>query len=258
MCAYSKSISQVESELDTSSKGLTPDESKKRLETHGYNQLLEKKKRSKLSMFIDQFKDTLVVVLIIAAFISVVIAIVEHSHDWVDAIVIMIIVVFNAVFGYIQESRAEEALDALKAMSAPTATVLRGGLVLSMPAKNLVPGDLVHLEAGNKVPADIRLVESVSLLINEASLTGESEAVEKDADVVHRKGVPVGDRTNMAFSGCLVENGHGKGYVVTTGMNTKLGKIAGMIDEVETPPTPMQVKLEKLGKQIGIAVLGVC
>ncbi len=255
---YNLSPEEALDELDASPLGLHPKEAAQRLEHYGPNELMQTRKISPVRIFFSQFLDLMVIILLIAAAISALIGFFEHSvEEYYDAAVIMIIVIFNAVFGFVQEYRAEKALEALKAMAAPQATVVRGGETTTVPAKEVVPGDLIVLGAGSKIPADCRLMESANLRINEASLTGESVPISKSVDPL-RGEVLLGDRRNMAFMGSAVETGRGSGVVVATGMKTELGKIAGMVQEEEPEPTPLQKKLARMGKQIGGGVLGIC
>jgi Ca2+-transporting ATPase len=232
-------------------RGLSAEEAEKRLEEYGPNALREPPSRSILSMFMDQLKEVLVIILIIAAVIS------GAVGEWMDSLVIMIIVVLNACLGVYQEHKAEEALKALKKMTMPTAKVLRDGEVCQVAVENLVPGDIVLLEAGDSLPADIRLVETVSLRTNEAALTGESVPVEKSIKALEQGDVPVGDQHNMAFMGTTITSGRGKGLVITTGMETELGKIAQMIQETPQETTPLQKRLAELGKILGLAAFAI-
>ncbi len=231
--------------------GLTTSQSGERLLEFGRNELLEKRKKPVWLLFLLQFKDTMILILMAAAVLSGMIG------DIKDTVVILIIVVLNAIVGFVQEYRAEKAMEALKKMSAPSATVLRNGMPVHLSATELVPGDVVLLEAGNMVPADIRLLESHSIKIEEASLTGESHAVEKQTDELHGEQLPLGDRTNMAYKSTLVTYGRGSGVVVATGMNTEIGRIAQLLqgDEVLTP---LQVRLAAFSKKLSLAVLGIC
>ena len=213
---------------------------------------LQKKGITIWQMLLEQFKDFLVLILIGASLVSAVIG------EVTDAVVIILIVVLNAVLGIIQESKANKALEALKKMAAPEAKVIRDGVIKEIPARELVPGDLVLLEAGNYVPADLRLIESVNLKIEEASLTGESVPAEKNAEIVFNKEVPLGDRSNSAFMSTVVTYGRGKGVVVGTGMNTEIGLIAEMLETYDEESTPLQKKLSELGKILGIASLAIC
>ena len=233
-------------------KGLAGEEARIRLEKYGPNELQERKGRSFFEMVLDQLKNFLVIILIVASVISMVLG------EFIDAAVIMAIVVMNAVIGVVQESKAEKALAALKKMAAPTAKVIRDGHVLDIPSRELVPGDIVLLETGNYVTADVRLIESINLKVEEASLTGESVPVEKDAAAIVPADATVGDRRNCGFMSTMVTYGRGKGIVVATGMQTQIGKIAQMIQDVEEEPTPLQKKLEELGKALGIIALSIC
>ena len=233
-------------------EGLSSEEAKARLAEHGPNELKEAPRPTFWARLLDQFRSFLVVVLITASVISVVLG------DYIEAAAIMAIVLLNAILGVVQESRAEQALTALRKMSAPEAQVIRDGHKRSVPARELVPGDLVLLETGNYVPADLRLIEAVNLKIDEASLTGESVPVQKRADIVLDRELPLGDRRNTAYSGTVVTYGRGRGIVVSTGMHTQLGLIAEMIQSFETEPTPLQRKLEALGRTLGIAALLIC
>jgi P-type Ca2+ transporter type 2C len=232
-------------------KGLTVSEAQERLVKYGPNVLQEKKKKPAWLMLLAQFKDVMILMLIAAATISGLVG--ELS----DTVVILIIVLLNAVVGFIQEYRAEKAMEALKKMSAPTAVVLRSGATVQIPAAALVPGDIVALEAGAMVPADLRLLESFSLKIEEASLTGESLAVEKQVEELHGEKLPLGDRTNMAYKGTLVEYGRGTGVVAATGMETELGRIALLLQEDESQ-TPLQKRLADFSKKLSFVVLGIC
>jgi len=232
--------------------GLTSDLAEQKLKEHGYNELVGKKGRTVWEMLLDQFKDFLVLILIGASLVSILIG------EVTDSIVIILIVILNAVIGVAQESKASKALEALKKMAAPEAKVIRDGHIKEIPARELVPGDLVLLEAGYYVPADLRLVESVNLKIDEASLTGESVPVEKNAEIVFKEEIPLGDRANSAFMGTVVTYGRGKGIVVGTGMNTQIGMIAEMLESYEEEETPLQKKLDDFGKVLGIACLVVC
>ena len=246
-------IEHVSSQLETRiEKGLTQVEAEKRLRNYGPNELGEKARPGFFKMLLDQFNNFLVIILIIAATVSLLLG------EVIDAVAIIVIVVLNAVVGVVQESKAEAALAALKKMAAPNAQVLRDGHLISIPSRELVPGDIVLLEAGNYVPADMRLVESVNLKIEEASLTGESVPVDKDATVVLDKEIPLGDRHNTAFMSTVVTYGRGKGLVTGTGMNTQIGVIAEMLQSYEEEATPLQEKLDHLGKLLGFACLSIC
>lgn len=238
--------------FDTTPQGLSPEEAAERLRKYGPNELLEKKKRHPLRMFIDQFKDLMIVVLIAAAIISGVIG------EPVDTIAIIVIIVLNAVIGFVQEYRAEKAMAALKRMAAHHSIVVRSGAPATIMAADLVPGDIVMIEAGKVVPADLRLTETAQLKVEEAALTGESIPVEKHTMPLHDETVPLGDRKNMAYKGTIVTYGRGAGIVVATGMNTELGNIAHMLQEEEEVKTPLQKRLSEFGKKLAIAVLAIC
>jgi Ca2+-transporting ATPase len=251
--AHAKHVDHVVATLQAHLEhGLTSAEARERLQKFGPNELTEKPRPGFLALLWDQFNNYLVIILIIAAVISFALG------EWVDAIAIMCIVVLNAVVGVIQESKAEQALAALKKMAAPNAQVIRDGHQVTVPGRELVAGDLVLLEAGNYVPADMRLVSSVNLKVEEASLTGESVPVEKNAAAVLDKEIPLGDRKNSAFMSTMVTYGRGKGLVTGTGMNTQIGMIAEMIQSYEDEDTPLQQKLQQLGKVLGTACLAIC
>ncbi len=235
--------------LEVQGNGLTTEEAKRRLEHYGPNQLKEAPRPTFLQTLWEQLNSFVVILLIGASVISALLG------DYVEATAIMAIVVLNAVLGIVQERRAEEALAALKKLAAPDAQVMRDGRRLSIPSFELVPGDLVFLEAGNFIPADIRLLEAINLRVEEASLTGESLAVQKNAATVLDKNVPLGDRKNTAFMGTVVSYGRGRGVVTSTGMHTQLGLIATMLQNVEVEETPLQRRLDQLGKSLSVAAL---
>ena len=224
---------------------------------YGTNELQTKKKKSTIVKFLEQFKDFMIIVLIIAAIISGVVGYIE-GEGITDSIIILIVVILNAVIGVIQENKAEKSLEALQKLSAHVSKVIRNGKMEVIPAKELVPGDIVVLDTGDYVPADLRIIEAVNLKSQEASLTGESVPVEKSANTIEQEEVDLGDRENMLFSSSLITYGRGKGIVVETGMNTEVGKIAGIINSAEETQTPLQEKLNKLGKTLGIAALVIC
>jgi Ca2+-transporting ATPase len=240
---------QVLRDLEVHDQGLTTTEAEERLKHYGLNELLEAPRPGFLAMLWDQLNNFVVILLIVASVISALLG------DYVEAIAIMAIVVLNSVLGIVQEQRAEQALAALKKLAAPEAQVVRDGSRKSVPAYNLVPGDIVFLEAGNFIPADLRLLEAINLRVEEASLTGESLAVQKNAATVLDKNVPLGDRKNTAFMGTVVSYGRGRGVVTSTGMNTQLGLIATMLQNVETEETPLQRRLDQLGKSLSIGSL---
>jgi Ca2+-transporting ATPase len=239
--------------LQTSPKqGLSKEEARRRLEQFGPNELEEAEKPSLFRLIVEQFKNFIVIVLIVAALAAALLG------DYIEAAAILAIVVLNAILGVVQERKAEEALAALRRLAAPDALVLREGRRQTCPARELVPGDVVFLEAGNFIPADLRLIETVNLRIEEAALTGESVPVTKDASLVLTQDMALGDRRNTAFSGTVVSYGRGSGVVVSTGMRTQIGMIAAMLQAVQEEPTPLQRKLDQLGKVLGIAALVVC
>jgi P-type Ca2+ transporter type 2C len=246
---HTLSSHEVLQQLDVAEDGLTSEEAKKRIEQVGYNQLTEAPRPGFLTLLWDQLKDFVVMLLIVASVISI------FLGEIVDAAAIMTIVVLNAMLGIVQERRAEEALAALKKLAAPEAHVLRNGQRITIPGRELVPGDIVFLEAGNFVPADVRLLEAVNLRVEEASLTGESLAVQKNATMQLEPGIPLGDRKNSAFMGTTISYGRGRGVVTGTGMKTQLGLIATMLQSVETEETPLQRRLNELGKTLSIAAL---
>ena len=257
---YTKNIKDVERELKTNIKtGLKDIDVKVRLDEFGENIIEEGKKESIIIRFIKQFKDFMIIILIIAAIVSAIVSYLENTGDYFDSLIIIAIVLFNGIMGLIQETKAEKAIEALKKMSSPVAKVRRNGKVQTIKGKDVVPGDIVILEAGSFVPADIRLINTYNLKIEESSLTGETEPVLKNSDNIFiDRNVPLGDIKNMAFGNTIVVNGHAEGIVVETGMNTEVGKIAKMIIKNVAPMTPIQKKLEEVGKTLGIACIAIC
>ena len=240
-------------------RGLTDEQVKTLRAEHGENRLQEKKKKTMFWRFIDQFRDAMILILIAAAIISFVVAITEgNPKEFFEPLLILFIVILNAVMGVMQESKAEKALDALKSLSAPHARVIRGGEERIVDAAELVPGDIIKVEAGDFIPADARLLQSVSLKSEESALTGESVPSEKDAAAVVAEDAPLGDRANMIFSGCSVTYGTAVAVVTATGMKTEMGKIAGLLDNETEGQTPLQKKLAQLGKYLGIVALAAC
>ena len=255
---FNKSKEDVEKELKTDvNKGLTSEEVEKRRQTYGLNELKAKKKKSLFQKFLDQFKDFSIIVLIIAAIVSGFVGVAE-GEGVTDTIIILIVVLVNAIIGVTQEAKAEKSLEALQKLTDHASKVIRNGEVTVVPAKELVPGDIVVLDTGDYIPADLRIIEAVNLKSQESSLTGESVPVEKNTEKIDDTEVGIGDRLNMLFSSSLVTYGRGKGIVVETGMTTEVGKIAGMLDNTEEQITPLQQKLNKLGKTLGIAALIIC
>lgn len=257
---HTKNIKEIEKELRTNIKtGLGDKDVQIRQDEFGKNKIEEGKKESLLVKFLNQFKDFMIIILIIAAIISAVVSYLEGTGDYFDSIIIIAIVVFNGIMGLIQEAKAEKSIEALKKMSAPVAKVRRNGKVLTVNGEDIVPGDIVILETGCYVPADIRLINTYNLKVEESSLTGETESVEKDENAVFNdQKIPLGDMKNMAFAGTAVVNGHAEGIVTNIGMNTEVGKIASMIITNESPTTPIQKKLEEVGKVLGIACIAIC
>jgi Ca2+-transporting ATPase len=261
---HSLSVSEAAAALGSDlERGLTDEEVRSRGARFGPNELQEAPKRGFWKMLLDQFNQFLVLILIAAALVSALIGWNRYSQsgdttEFIDAGAIMAIVVLNAILGVVQEGRAEEALAALKKMTAPNARVLRNGYTLTIPSRDLVPGDVVTLETGNYIPADVRLIESVNLRVDEASLTGESVSVGKHAQQVLPTESTVGDRVNMAFMSTVATYGRGSGLVVATGMTTEIGKIAELIQSYEEEPTPLQVRLDQLGRTLGIITLAIC
>ena len=223
--------------------GLTDEEAKKRQEQFGKNKLNEAKKTSIIVRFLRQFNDFMIIILLISAGISAGISYFEHSNDYIDSIIIIGIVIINAFMGVAQESKAEKSIEALQKLSAPQAKVKRGGQVKQVPSEELVPGDIVLIEAGCYIPADIRLISTYNFKVEESALTGENIPVEKNAKSLVNSNSSLGDMENLAFSTTIAVSGHAEGIVTETGMNTKVGKIAEMIITDEAPETPLQKRL---------------
>ena len=255
---FAKDVNEVEQKLGTDlKKGLSSDEVVKRQEKYGFNELKAAKKKTLLQRFLDQFKDFSIIVLIIAAIVSGAVGI-ANGEGVTDTIIIMIVVIVNAIIGVSQEAKAEKSLEALQKLTDHAAKVIRNENITVISAKELVPGDIVVLDTGDYIPADLRVIEAVNLKAQESSLTGESVPVEKNIEKIENNEVGIGDRVNMLFSSSLITYGRGKGIVVETGMTTEVGKIAGMINDVEKQETPLQTKLNKLGKTLGIVALAIC
>ena len=255
---FQKNVDEIKNEFNVNEEqGLSEEQVIKNRQTYGTNELATKKKKSLFVKFLEQFKDFMIIVLIIAAVISGIVGWYE-GEGITDSIIILIVVIVNAIIGVAQESKAEKSLEALQKLSSHVAKVLRNGSVTVVPSKELVPGDIVILDTGDYVPADLRIIEAINLKAQEASLTGESVPVDKNTETILDEKVDLGDRTNMLFSSSLITYGRGKGIVVETGMNTEVGKIAGMINEVKDTATPLQQKLNKLGKTLGIAAIAIC
>ena len=238
--------------------GLAKGEVENRQKEYGKNRLEEKKKETLLMKFIKQFNDFMIIILIVASVISAGVSYMQGENDYIDSIIIIAIVILNAIMGVIQETKAEKSIEALQKMTPRKTKVIREGKTQEINAEELVPGDIIILEAGNYVPADSRIIEAHNLKIEESSLTGETEAVIKDSEKICKKDVPLGDRLNMAYMSTIIVNGHGKAIVTDIGMNTKVGKIANMIIENEAPETPIQRKLGQVGKTLGIVCLVIC
>ena len=257
---YNQSKEEVLQNLKSDlNRGLTDDAVGKLQEKYGENKLKEKRKRTNFERFVEQFKDAMILILIAAAIVSFIVACVEgNPKEFFEPALILLIVILNAIMGVMQESKAEKALDALKNMSAPHARVIRNGIEEIIDAKELVPGDIIKLEAGDFIPADARLIKSVSLKCEEAALTGESVPSEKDAEFIAEENAPLGDRANMVFSGCSVTYGTAVAVVCATGMDTQMGKIANLLDDEGNTQTPLQEKLAQLGKYLGFVALLAC
>ena len=238
--------------------GLNDEEVAKRKEKYGKNILKDKPKENLIIRILKQFNDFMIIILIIASIISAGVSYIQGEQDYFDSLIIIAIVILNAIMGLVQEAKAEKSIEALKQMTPQLAKVIRNKKTMQINAQELVPGDIIILEAGNNVPADCRLINTYNLKIEESSLTGENEPVLKDENAILKAEAPIGDMTNMAFMATVVVNGHGTAIVVDTGMNTKVGKIANMIIQDESPETPIQKKLGEVGKVLGIACLAIC
>ena len=255
---FNKTASEVKDIFNTDLKnGLTNSKASENLEKFGFNELKAQKKVPLIIKFLEQFKDFMIIILIIAAIVSGAISIAQ-GEKITDSVIILIVVIANAIIGVAQEAKAEKSLEALQKLSGHEAKVIRDGSVGVVPAKELVPGDLVVLETGDYVPADLRITEAINLKVQEASLTGESVPVEKESAKIEEENIPIGDMRNMLFSSSLVTYGRGKAIVVETGMNTEVGKIAGMLSNTQKQETPLQKKLNSLGKTLGIVALIIC
>jgi len=238
-------------------QGIAEQEAQRRLAEQGPNELREDPPATLLERLWDQFNNFVIILLVVAAVISAIVG-AYTGEGYTDAIAIIAIVALNTILGVVQEGRAEAALRALKKMSAPEATVLREGRIHGVPSREVVAGDVVVLETGNYVPADVRLIDGFNLTIDEAPLTGESVPVKKTPEATMEVDASLGDRRNMAFMGSMVTYGRGRGLVVGTGMRTEIGKIAEMLQSQEDPPTPLQQRLDQLGKWLGWATLIIC
>lgn len=255
---FSKSVEETSKAFETDLKsGLSAKQVEEKRSTFGANEIVSKNKKSIAKMVLEQFQDFMIIVLIIAAIISGVVG-QANGEGFTDSIIILVIVILNAIIGVVQEVKAQKSLESLKNLSAPHSKVIRDGKVQEIESKDLVPGDIVILETGDYVPADLRLIEAVNLKTQESALTGESLPVEKTIDTIEKEDIGIGDRTNQAFSSSLVTYGRGKGIVVSTGMQTEVGKIATMLDSVDESETPLSRRLEALGKTLGISALVIC
>ncbi|MBD3353782.1 MAG: calcium-translocating P-type ATPase, PMCA-type [Candidatus Lokiarchaeota archaeon] len=255
---FTKSIDEALDKLETDRKGLTSDEADRRFEKYGPNELASKPPKPRWKLFLEQFNDPLVIILIIAAVISLVVEFIEEHPDPTDAIVITLIVLANAIIGFKQEGKASDAIAKLREAAAPKAEVYRDGKEVQLFSREIVPGDIIELNEGDNVPADGRLIEAVNLKIDEASLTGESVAVNKNTKTIEDEETPLAERDNMCFMGCLTTYGRGKAVVTRTGMDTEFGKIAQLISDVEEKQTPLQEKIGQFGKWLGYLILLVC
>lgn len=249
---FSKASNDVLKNFNVTKEGLTDKQVAESIEKNGYNELTEKKKKSLLIVFLEQFKDLLVIILIIAGILSIITGNVEST------IVIFAVIILNAILGTVQHVKAEKSLDSLKALSSPNAKVIRNGVKLEIPSREVVPGDILILEAGDLVVADGRIIENFSLQVNESALTGESESVNKFEEIINKEEVALGDQKNMVFSSSLVTYGRALVIVTSTGMNTELGKIATLMDETKEKKTPLQVSLDDFSKKLAIIILVIC
>ncbi len=252
MVWHNVEIEDIFAHLSTDKKGLSESEAEKRLVIYGLNEIVEKKKRTVFQMFLDQFKDLMIVILLLASVVSGILG------ELGDTIAIIVIVILNAIIGFIQEFRAEKAIEALKKMTSTRTVVIRDGEPKTIETRYLVPGDIVHIEAGNIIPADMRIIEAHQLKIEEAALTGESVPVDKTEKTLREKDLAIGDRRNIAHKGTLVTYGRGIGIITETGMETELGKIASMIQEQGEVKTPLQKRLAQFGKKLSLAVIAIC
>lgn len=249
---YRKTPQQALEAQNASAEGLSAQEARRRAEQYGPNKLSEGKKKSTLQVFLEQFKDLMVLILIIAAVIS------AFSGNVESTIVIFAVLVLNAILGTVQYEKAEKSLESLKAMASPTAKVMRGGVRVEIPSADVVPGDIVLLEAGDMVVADGRVLENFSLKVNESSLTGESEGVDKTAEAIDADQVALGDQKNMVFSGSLVTYGRATVLVTGTGMDTELGKIAALMNQTQQRKTPLQQSLDSFSAKLAMVIMAIC
>ena len=251
--SYRKNTYEILKELGSDpNKGLSNEEVRRRRNKYGTNELKKQKKKSLIAMFLGQFQDPMVIILIAGAAIS------AFLQEYIDSFIILFVIVMNAIIGVIQEYKAEKAIDALEKLASPKAYVVRNGYIREVEASQLVVGDIVDLEVGRYIPADMRLLASRNLKVEESTLTGESEAVEKDAELIYHEEMPIADQRNMVFMSTYVTYGKARGIVVSTGMNSQVGKIAAMLNESKEEMTPLQVRLAHLSKVLGIICLSVC
>src|SRR5574340_893097 len=249
---YRLEVNEVVTKLETDlKKGLDPEVAKQRLDQYGPNELVDRGGKSPWKILLEQLTDIMVIILIVSAGISI------FLHEYVDAIAILVIVILNATLGFTQEYKAEKAMASLKKMAVPRVKVRRGGHLVEGQAVDLVPGDIIQLDTGDAIPADCRLIESVNLRVQESVLTGESEPVEKNTASIDRDNLGIGDRLNMVYMGTVTTFGRGQAVVTTTGMNTELGKIADMLQTVGDERTPLQKKLDQLGKSLAVAAVAI-
>ena len=249
MESYRYPLEDLLRELQTSAKGLSEEEARERLQKFGPNRLAEEKRTSRLAVFFRQFKSPLIYILLLAAIVT------GLLKDTVDSGVILVVLIFNAIIGFVQEVKAEESVRALRKLVVSKARVVRGGIEKEIPSEELVPGDWVFLASGGKVPADLRLAATVELRVDESMLTGESLPAEKSSGPLTEENLPAGDQKNMAFMGTVVVNGRAQGVVTATGTQTVLGRIARDVEEAETAQAPLQEKIHRFSNRIGIVVL---
>ena len=252
---YQKEAHEVIKELGSDeTKGLSLNQIEQSREKYGKNELESKKKQSLFIRFLLEFKDILIIILLIAAVISLII----DPKEWIESVIIFVVVIINAILGIIQESKAEKSLEALKKMSSPLSKVIRDGKTIQIDSKDIVVGDIILVEAGDFIPADARLIECSNLQVDESALTGESVAVNKSSDVLEDKELPLGDQKNMLFSSTYVTNGRGKAIVCQVGMQTQIGNIANMLLDDKQELTPLQNKLNQVGSVIGLMAIAIC
>ena len=259
---YTQSVQEVMKDLSVGADGLSSQEAAQRQKTYGPNKLAEGKKPTLLQRFLAQLSDPMLIILMVAAGVSALTGWLSGENEWAEVIIILTVVLLNAILGVVQESKAEAAIEALQTMTAATCKVIRDGKQMVLHSDELVPGDIVVLEAGDAVPADGRIIENASMKIEEAALTGESVPVNKLIDALNlsagQNEVPLGDRKNMCYMGSTVVYGRGKAVITATGMDTEMGKIAGALAQAKDEETPLQKRLDQLGKTLSFIVLGIC